>query len=53
LPVNFPKIDGDFMSDISNDPVDQAMLQLIIQMAKTLKKQTIRICARYYPKRLW
>lgn len=41
LPVDFLKIDGDFVSDMVNDPVDQAMVQSIIQIARTLKKQTI------------
>ena len=41
LPVDFLKIDGDFITDMSKDPVDQAMVQSIIQIAKTLNKKTI------------
>lgn len=41
LPVNYLKIDGDFVTDMVQDPVDQAMVQSMIQIAKTLNKKTI------------
>ncbi|VAW69985.1 diguanylate cyclase/phosphodiesterase (GGDEF & EAL domains) with PAS/PAC sensor(s) [hydrothermal vent metagenome] len=40
LPVEILKIDGDFISDMVKDPVDQAMVQSMIQIAKTLGKKT-------------
>lgn len=41
LPVDFLKIDGDFVTDMVKDPVDQVMVKSMIQIAKTLNKQTI------------
>ncbi len=41
LPVDILKIDGDFIEDMVKDPVDQAMVQSMIQIAKTLGKKTI------------
>jgi len=41
LPVDILKIDGDFIADMVKDPVDQAMVQSMIQIAKTLGKKTI------------
>ncbi len=41
LPVDILKIDGDFVTDMSKDPVDQIMVQSMIQIANTLNKQTI------------
>jgi len=41
LPVEILKIDGNFIADMVKDPVDQAMVQSMIQIAKTLHKQTI------------
>ena len=40
LPVDILKIDGDFITDMVKDPVDQAMVQSMIQIAKTLNKKT-------------
>jgi diguanylate cyclase (GGDEF)-like protein len=40
LPVDILKIDGDFVTDMVKDPVDQAMVQSMIQIAKTLNKKT-------------
>ncbi len=40
LPVDVLKIDGEFITDMVNDPVDQAMVQAMIQIAKTLNKKT-------------
>jgi len=44
LPVDIIKIDGDFITDMVQDPVDQAMVQSMIQIAKTLNK---KITAEY------
>ncbi|MCW8935249.1 MAG: EAL domain-containing protein [Gammaproteobacteria bacterium] len=40
LPVDILKIDGEFITDMAKDPVDQAMVQSMIQIAKTLNKKT-------------
>jgi len=44
LPVDILKIDGEFITDMAKDPVDQAMVQSMIQIAKTLNK---KITAEY------
>ncbi len=44
LPVDILKIDGDFITDMVKDPVDQAMVKSMIQIAKTLGK---KITAEY------
>ena len=41
LPVDFLKIDGLFVKDIVNDPVDFAMVKSINDMGHVLGKQTI------------
>jgi len=41
LPVDFLKIDGTFVENLVSDPVDQAMIRSIIQIARTLNKKTI------------
>ena len=41
LPVDYIKIDGSFVSNMVNDRLDQAMVKSIIQVAKTVGKQTI------------
>jgi diguanylate cyclase (GGDEF)-like protein len=41
LPVDYIKIDGSFVSNMANDRIDQAMVKSIIQVAKTVGKQTI------------
>jgi diguanylate cyclase (GGDEF)-like protein len=41
LPVEFVKIDGAFVENMSRDPIDQTMVRSIIQVAKALGKQTI------------
>jgi len=41
LPVDYLKIDGAFIENLANDPVDQAMVQAMIQIARTLGKQTV------------
>lgn len=41
LPVEFIKIDGDFVCNLGNDPIDQAMVRSIVQIAQALGKRTI------------
>lgn len=41
LPIHYIKIDGNFIENMSNDETDQAMVQSMIQVAKTVGKYTI------------
>ncbi|MGN6116905.1 MAG: EAL domain-containing protein, partial [Nitrobacter sp.] len=41
LPVDFLKIDGAFIKDILNDPIDLAMVETIHRLGKMLGKKTI------------
>ncbi|MGB5276600.1 MAG: EAL domain-containing protein [Gammaproteobacteria bacterium] len=41
LPVNYLKIDGSFVKDVSRDPVDRAMVVSIQQMGSVMKLDTI------------
>jgi EAL domain-containing protein (putative c-di-GMP-specific phosphodiesterase class I) len=41
LPVHYLKIDGEFVRDLVNDPVDQAMVRCIHEVAHALGWQTI------------
>lgn len=41
IPVDFLKIDGQFIRDISNDPVNLAIVHSIIDLATTLGKRTV------------
>ena len=41
LPVNYLKIDGSFVRDISNDEIDKAMVKSIQQVAKAMNLITI------------
>jgi diguanylate cyclase (GGDEF)-like protein/PAS domain S-box-containing protein len=41
LPVDYLKIDGAFVRDIANDPVDKTMVRSINDMAHALGKETI------------
>jgi diguanylate cyclase (GGDEF)-like protein/PAS domain S-box-containing protein len=41
LPVNYIKIDGSFVKDVSRDPVDRAMVVSIQQMGRAMKLNTI------------
>lgn len=41
LPVDYLKLDGGFIENMANDPVDQAMVQSMIQIAGTLGKKTV------------
>ena len=44
LPVDYLKIDGNFVQRLADDPVDQAMVQSMNQVAHALGKQTIAEC---------
>ena len=41
LPIDYIKIDGSFISNMRQDPIDQAMVQSFVQIGKTLGKKTI------------
>ncbi len=41
LPIHYIKIDGNFIENMTNDKTDQAMVQSMIQVAKTVGKFTI------------
>lgn len=41
LPVDFLKIDGSFIKDIHNDPIDYAMVKSINEIGQVLGKKTI------------
>ena len=41
LPVDYIKIDGAFVKDVSTDPVSRAMVDSIQQMARAMKLKTI------------
>jgi len=44
LPVNYIKIDGSFVKDVSSDPVNRAMVDSIQQMGHAMKLDTIAEC---------
>ncbi len=41
FPVDVLKIDGAFITNLINDPVDQSLVRSMIDIAKTLDKQTV------------
>lgn len=41
LPVDYLKIDGSFIQDLCRDPADQRLVKAIVEVARSLGKQTI------------
>lgn len=41
FPVDFLKIDGSFITNLARDPVDQALVKSMAEIARTLGKQTV------------
>lgn len=41
FPVDYLKIDGSFITNLINDPVDQTLVKSMIKIARTLGKQTV------------
>ncbi|MDX1487068.1 MAG: EAL domain-containing protein, partial [Acidiferrobacterales bacterium] len=46
LPVDYIKIEGSFIVNLSKDPIDQAMVKSIIDIARTTGKRTIAECVQ-------
>jgi EAL domain-containing protein (putative c-di-GMP-specific phosphodiesterase class I) len=44
LPVDFLKIDGVFVKDIADDPIDFTMVKSIHELGRVMGKQTIAEC---------
>ena len=41
FPVDYLKIDGSFITNLVNDPIDQTLVKSIIEIARTLGKHTV------------
>jgi len=41
FPVDYLKIDGGFITNLANDPIDQTLVKSIIEIARTLGKHTV------------
>jgi diguanylate cyclase (GGDEF)-like protein len=44
LPVDYIKIDGSFVRDLADDPGDRAIVRAIVEVSKSLGKQTVAEC---------
>jgi Amt family ammonium transporter len=49
LPVDFLKIDGQFVRRIADDPVDRSMVEAVCQVARTLNIETVAECVEVQP----
>ncbi|MDZ7841916.1 MAG: EAL domain-containing protein [Gammaproteobacteria bacterium] len=49
LPVDYVKIDGQFVRDINTDPIDLAMVKSITEIARIMNKRTIAEFAETIP----
>ncbi len=41
LPVHFLKIDGQFVQNVANDPIDRSMVEAIVQIGKAIGIETV------------
>ncbi len=41
LPVNYLKIDGNFVQNVANDPVDRSMVEAIVQIGRAIGIETV------------
>lgn len=41
LPVDYLKVDGEFSLDVDEDPIDQAMMKSIVEIARVMGKKTV------------
>ncbi|MEX0733353.1 MAG: EAL domain-containing protein [Steroidobacteraceae bacterium] len=41
LPVNFLKIDGNFVQNVASDPIDRSMVEAIVQIGKAIGIETV------------
>jgi EAL domain-containing protein (putative c-di-GMP-specific phosphodiesterase class I) len=44
LPLDFLKIDGDFIRDLASSPVDQVLVRGVVEVARGLGMETIAEC---------
>ncbi len=41
FPVDYLKIDGSFITNLANDPIDQTLVKSMVEISKTLGKKTV------------
>jgi diguanylate cyclase (GGDEF)-like protein/PAS domain S-box-containing protein len=41
LPVNYLKIDGNFVQNVANDPIDRSMVEAIVQIGRAIGIETV------------
>jgi Amt family ammonium transporter len=41
LPVNYLKIDGNFVQNVASDPVDRSMVEAIVQIGRAIGIETV------------